>query len=86
MLVQQLFFTILHVVSLALTRHCIHSSRRSNGSGKTSLVMSVLWALTGSVDARPLPDAKVSDVINDSSKVRVSACLDGLIVFFFEQN
>ena len=42
---------------------------RSNGSGKTSLAMSVLWAFTGSVDARPLPDARVSDVVNDSSKV-----------------
>ena len=41
----------------------------SNGSGKTSLAVSMLWALTGSVDPRPLQDSKVTDVINDSSKV-----------------
>jgi DNA repair exonuclease SbcCD ATPase subunit/DNA repair exonuclease SbcCD nuclease subunit len=45
----------------------------SNGSGKSSLAMAALWALTGSVDPRPLEDSKVSDVVNDSSKVaRVS--------------
>ena len=45
----------------------------SNGSGKTTLAMAVLWALTGSSDPRPMQDAKVSDVINFSSKsARVS--------------
>jgi len=43
---------------------------RSNGSGKSSLAMATLWALTGSVDPRPLQDSKVSDVVNDSCKVR----------------
>jgi hypothetical protein len=43
----------------------------SNGSGKSSLAMSTLWALTGTLDPRPMQDAKVSDVVNDESKVRV---------------
>jgi DNA repair exonuclease SbcCD ATPase subunit len=43
----------------------------SNGSGKTSLAMSLLWALTGSVDPRPSLDGKVSDVVNDSSNAAV---------------
>ena len=33
--------------------------------------MAALWALTGSLDARPLQDSKVSDVVNDDSKVRI---------------
>jgi hypothetical protein len=41
----------------------------SNGSGKTSLAMASLWALTGSLDPRRAQDGKVSDVINDYSKV-----------------
>lgn len=41
----------------------------SNGSGKTSLAVSILWALTGTTDSRPSQDYKVSDVVNDSSKV-----------------
>ncbi|GAX21502.1 hypothetical protein FisN_4Hh565 [Fistulifera solaris] len=40
----------------------------SNGSGKTSLAVSILWALTGTTDPRPSQDYKVSDVVNDSSK------------------
>jgi hypothetical protein len=44
-------------------------SEHSNGSGKTSLAMSILWAFTGSIDPRPLQDSKVSDVVNDASKV-----------------
>ena len=43
--------------------------RFSNGTGKTSLLMSALWALTGSIDPRPTQDDKVSDIINDASKV-----------------
>jgi DNA repair exonuclease SbcCD ATPase subunit len=53
----------------------------SNGSGKTSLAMSLLWALTGSVDPRPSLDGKVSDVVNDSSKaavVTVQGTLNGV--------
>jgi DNA repair exonuclease SbcCD ATPase subunit/DNA repair exonuclease SbcCD nuclease subunit len=45
----------------------------SNGTGKSSLAMATLWALTGSLDPRPLPDGKVADVVHDGSKVaRVS--------------
>ena len=43
--------------------------RSSNGSGKTTLAMSILWALTGSLDLRPMQDSKVSDVVNQDSKV-----------------
>ena len=42
----------------------------SNGSGKSSLAMAALWALTGTLDPRPMQDAKVTDVVNDESKVR----------------
>jgi len=31
--------------------------------------MSTLWALTGTMDPRPLQDGKVGDVVNDDSKV-----------------
>ena len=41
----------------------------SNGSGKSSLAMAPLWALTGALDPRPLPDGKVADVIHDNSKI-----------------
>lgn len=41
----------------------------SNGSGKSSLAMAALWALTGSLDPRRAQDGKVSDVVNDYSKV-----------------
>eukprot|EP00980_Cylindrotheca_fusiformis_P009811 scaffold2157_cov111-Cylindrotheca_fusiformis.AAC.5 len=43
----------------------------SNGSGKSSLAMAALWALTGSLDPRRAQDGKVTDVINDYSKVSV---------------
>jgi hypothetical protein len=42
----------------------------SNGSGKSSLAMATLWALTGTLDARRSMDMKVADVVNDDSKVR----------------
>ena len=42
----------------------------SNGSGKSTLAMASLCALTGSIDARPVQDAKVNDVVHDNSKVR----------------
>jgi hypothetical protein len=32
--------------------------------------MAALWALTGSIDPRPVQDAKVNDVVHDNSKVR----------------
>jgi hypothetical protein len=41
----------------------------SNGSGKTSLAMAALWAITGSADPRPFQDNKVADVLNDSNQV-----------------
>ena len=50
----------------------------SNGSGKTSLAMSILWAFTGSVDPRPLQDSKVVDVINDASK-SATVTIDGVL-------
>jgi hypothetical protein len=41
----------------------------SNGSGKTTLAMSTLWALTGSIDPRPMEDGKVSDIVHDDVQV-----------------
>ena len=38
---------------------------RSNGSGKTSLLMSSFWALTGSMDPRPTVTESVNDVVNN---------------------
>lgn len=45
--------------------------------------MSMLWALTGSVDPRPFQDAKVSDVVNDASKVGDSKFSGVFYVTFF---
>ena len=39
----------------------------SNGVGKSTLAMSALWSLSGSLDARPTQDGKVADIVNDSS-------------------
>ena len=53
----------------------------SNGSGKSSLSMAALWALTGSLDARRVQDAKVGDIVNDDSKaakVTVEGSLNGI--------
>ena len=47
----------------------VDSGPDSNGTGKSSLAMATLWALTGSLDARPASDLKVSDVVNDNSRV-----------------
>jgi len=44
----------------------------SNGSGKSSLAAAILWCLTGSMDPRPVQDAKVADVVNDYAKVSTS--------------
>ena len=52
----------------------------SNGTGKSSLAMAALWALSGSVDPRPMSDAKVADIVNDdssSARVSVSGTLNG---------
>eukprot|EP00571_Detonula_confervacea_P000636 CAMPEP_0172321892 /NCGR_PEP_ID=MMETSP1058-20130122/44578_1 /TAXON_ID=83371 /ORGANISM="Detonula confervacea, Strain CCMP 353" /LENGTH=1334 /DNA_ID=CAMNT_0013037503 /DNA_START=59 /DNA_END=4063 /DNA_ORIENTATION=+ len=47
----------------------------SNGVGKSTLAMSSLWALSGSMDARPTQDWKVTDVVNDFSKIaEVTLC------------
>ena len=48
-----------------------HSSTNSNGSGKSSLAMSALWALTGTIDPRPVSDAKVDDVVHDKASVSI---------------
>ncbi|GKY91347.1 hypothetical protein MPSEU_000106900 [Mayamaea pseudoterrestris] len=53
----------------------------SNGSGKSLLAMSTLWCFTGSLDARPMEDSKVSDIINDECKtarVTVQGELNGV--------
>uniref|UniRef100_A0A0G4I8L5 Calcineurin-like phosphoesterase domain-containing protein n=1 Tax=Chromera velia CCMP2878 TaxID=1169474 RepID=A0A0G4I8L5_9ALVE len=39
----------------------------SNGAGKTSLLMSALWALTGGLDGRLATDGKVTDVVSDAA-------------------
>ena len=52
----------------------------SNGSGKSLLAMSTLWCFTGSLDARPMEDSKVSDIINDectTARVSVQGQLNG---------
>ena len=41
----------------------------SNGVGKSTLAMSSLWALAGSTDPRPTQDGKVTDIVNDFSKL-----------------
>eukprot|EP00956_Cyclotella_meneghiniana_P030441 scaffold76682_cov82-Cyclotella_meneghiniana.AAC.1 len=41
----------------------------SNGVGKSTLAMASLWALVGTLDARPVQDGKVADVVNDSCKL-----------------
>jgi DNA repair exonuclease SbcCD ATPase subunit len=52
----------------------------SNGSGKTTLAMSTLWALTGSIDPRPMEDGKVSDIVHDD----VQVCLCLFMYLFFK--
>lgn len=42
----------------------------SNGSGKTTLAMSVMWCLTGSMDARLVPDGKMTDVAYDTGSLK----------------
>jgi hypothetical protein len=53
-----------HLLLIFCTPHSF-----SNGSGKTALVMSILWAFTGSIDPRPFQDGRVSDIVNDQCKV-----------------
>ena len=65
------------LVCFKSTRHSI----RSNGSGKSSLAVAILWCISGNMDARPVQDSKVSDVVNDDSKVArvtVRGSLNGL--------
>lgn len=52
----------------------------SNGSGKSSLAMAALWALTGSLDPRRALDGRVSDVVNDDSKVHKFLCFSNLLL------
>lgn len=40
----------------------------SNGVGKSTLAHASLWALVGSLDARPVQDGKVVHIVNDLSK------------------
>lgn len=54
----------------------------SNGSGKSSLAMAALWALSGSLDPRRAQDGKVSDVINDYSKVCLFCDLETMLFTF----
>lgn len=41
--------------------------------------MATLWALTGTLDPRPMMDAKVADVVNDECKVSDFPFLYGLL-------
>ncbi|CAN0150270.1 unnamed protein product, partial [Hapterophycus canaliculatus] len=44
------------------------SGADSNGAGKTTLAMSALWALAGVVDARPVSDGRVADVVHEGTR------------------
>ncbi|CBJ48405.1 DNA double-strand break repair rad50 ATPase [Ectocarpus siliculosus] len=44
------------------------SGADSNGAGKTTLAMSALWALAGVVDARPVSDGRVADVVHEVTR------------------
>ncbi|CAM9325553.1 unnamed protein product, partial [Ectocarpus sp. 12 AP-2014] len=44
------------------------SGADSNGAGKTTLAMSALWALAGVVDARPVSDGRVADVVHEMTR------------------
>ena len=41
----------------------------SNGSGKSTLAMAALWALTGSIDSRPVHSSRTVNIINDECEV-----------------
>jgi hypothetical protein len=51
------------------------SGSDSNGSGKTSLAMSILWALTGSMDTRLVSDTRAANVAHEGigEKIRRTA-------------
>ena len=53
-----------------LSRGLVMLRGSGNGAGKSSLIFSILWCLTGALDARPVNDAVVNDVIHSKSKVR----------------
>jgi hypothetical protein len=44
----------------------------SNGAGKTSLAMSIMWALTGSMDPRLVTDGRAVDVAHDPPPSRMT--------------
>lgn len=50
----------------------------SNGTGKSSLAMAALWALTGRVDHHVVNDGKVSDVMTDGCTT-TKVTIDGLL-------
>jgi len=54
------------------------SNGMSNGTGKSSLAMATLWALTGRVDSHVVNDGKVLDVITDGCKV-TNVSVDGFL-------
>jgi hypothetical protein len=56
-------------LGMIIRAHCSLLPPFSNGSGKSSLAMAALWALTGSMDPRRAQDGKVSDVVHDEAKV-----------------
>lgn len=62
--------TVFEAVRSSTTSLVLQWRSKSNGSGKSSLAMASLWALTGSMDPRRAQDGKVSDVVNDESKVK----------------
>ena len=49
------------------TNLVVDGASESNGAGKTSLVMSVLWALTGAMNGRVVNDGRAADVAYDSA-------------------
>lgn len=55
------------------------SGADSNGSGKTTLAMSVLWGLTGSMDARLVADGKLTEVAFEDSSSGGSAELKSAV-------
>ena len=56
----------------------------SNGSGKTTLAMSVMWGLTGSMDARLVADGRAVDVAYDGAGV--GKCTAEVIINGFINN
>eukprot|EP00903_Cladosiphon_okamuranus_P005576 g5550.t2 len=57
------------------------SGADSNGAGKTTLAMSALWALAGVVDARPVSDGRVADVVHEGTRARSPSSIASLSSF-----